>query len=129
MVAVFEKACSACHRLNQQGVAVGPDLFDIRQQPKESILYHIIVPEAEIAPNFVNYECELKDGRSLSGLLASESAANITLRRAQGVEENIARSQITRLTASRLSLMPQEMEKTMTPQELADLLAYLKGEQ
>ena len=127
--AVFEKFCAACHRLNQQGVAVGPDLFDIRQQPKESILYHIVIPEAEIAPNFVNYECELKDGRTLSGLLASENAGNITLRMGQGVEENIARSQIVRLTASRLSLMPQELEKAMTGQELADLLAYLKGEQ
>ena len=126
---VFEKACAACHRLNQQGVAVGPDLFDIRQQPKETILYHIIIPEAEIAPNFVNYECELKDGRTLSGLLASENAGSITLRMGQGVEENVARSQIIRLTASRLSLMPQELEKTMTAQELADLLAYLKGEQ
>jgi putative heme-binding domain-containing protein len=127
--AVFEKACAACHRLNQQGVAVGPDLFDIRQQPKESILYHIVIPEAEIAPNFVNYECELKDGRTLSGLLASETAANITLRMGQGVEENIPRAQIARLTASRLSLMPQELERTMTAQDLADLLAYLKGEQ
>ena len=126
--AVFEKGCATCHRLNQQGVAVGPDLFDIRNQPKESILYHIIIPEAEIAPNFVNYECELKDGRTISGLLSSENAGNITLRMAQGVEENIARSQIARLTASRLSLMPQELEKTMTLQELADLLAYLRGE-
>lgn len=126
---VFEKSCAACHRLNQQGVAVGPDLFDIRQQPKESILYHIIIPEAEIAPNFVNYECELKDGRTISGLMASENAGNITLRMGQGVEESIARAQIVRLTASRLSLMPQELEKTMTAQELADLLAYLKGEQ
>ena len=127
--AVFEKSCAACHRFNQQGVAVGPDLFDIRQQPKESILYHLIIPEAEIAPNFVNYECELKDGRTLSGLLASENSSGITLRMAQGVEETVARSQIARLTASRLSLMPQELEKAMTPQELADLLAYLKGEQ
>ncbi len=127
--AVFEKACAACHRFNQQGVAVGPDLFDIRQQPKESILYHIVIPEAEIAPNFVNYECELKDGRVLTGLLASENAGNIALRLGQGVEENISRGQIARLTASRLSLMPQELEKTMTAQDLADLLAYLKGEQ
>jgi len=127
--AVFERSCAVCHRFNQQGVAVGPDLFDIRRQPKESILYHIVIPEAEMAPNFVNYVCELKDGRTLSGLLASETSGNITLRMVQGVEETIARAQISRLTASRLSLMPQEMEKTMTAQELADLLAYLKGEQ
>ena len=68
----------------------------------------------------------MKDGRTLSGLLPSE---NITLRMGQGVEENIPRGQIARLTASRLSLMPQELEKIMTAQELADLLAYLKGEQ
>jgi putative heme-binding domain-containing protein len=110
-------------------VAVGPDLFDIRNQPKESILYHIVVPEAEIAPNFVNYECELRDGRSLAGLLVSETSAHITLRMAQGMEENVARAQIARLSAGRLSLMPQELEKTMSPQAMADLLAYLKGEQ
>jgi putative heme-binding domain-containing protein len=125
---VFERACAACHRLNQQGIAVGPDLFGIRQQPKESILYHIIIPEAEIAPNFVNYECELKDGRSFSGLLAAESAATITLRMAQGLEEVLPRHRVERLTASRLSLMPQEMEKTLSLQEIADLLAYLRGE-
>jgi putative membrane-bound dehydrogenase-like protein len=127
--AVFERACASCHRLNQVGVAVGPDLFDIRQQPKEAILFHIVVPEAEIAPNFVNYECELKDGRLISGLLSAESASSITLRMAQGVEETVLRKDIERLAASRLSMMPQELEKQMTWQELADLLAYLRGEQ
>jgi putative heme-binding domain-containing protein len=127
--AVFEKACASCHRFNQHGVAVGPDLFDIRHQPKESILYHIILPEAEIAPNFVNYECELKDGRTMSGLLAAESATTLTLRMAQGAEEIVARREIVRLAASRLSLMPQEFEKVLSLQELADLLAYLRGEQ
>lgn len=127
--AVFGKNCASCHRLNREGVAVGPDLFDIRNQTKEAILFHIIVPEAEIAPNFVNYECETKDGRVLAGLLAVESAGGITLRMAQGLEEVIPRGQISRLSASRLSLMPQEFEKLMPLQELADLLAYLRGEE
>ena len=127
--AVFLKQCTVCHRLNQEGVAVGPDLFDIRNQPKEAILYHIIIPEAEVAPHFANYECETRDGRLLSGLLASESGATITLRMAQGVEETVPRASIVRLEASRLSLMPQEFERLMTLQELADLLGYLRGEQ
>ncbi|MBL9134315.1 MAG: HEAT repeat domain-containing protein [Verrucomicrobiales bacterium] len=125
---VFDRACASCHRFNQRGIPVGPDLFGIRQQPKETILYHIIIPEAEIAPNFVNYECELKDGRSLAGLLASESAASVTLRMAQGQEEILPRQHILRLSASRLSLMPQELEKSLALQDLADLLAYLRGE-
>ena len=90
------------------------------------------VRDSRVVPvlaRIVSYECELKDGRTLSGLLASESSGNITLRMAQGVEEIVSRAQISKLTASRLSLMPQELEKAITPQELADLLAYLKGEQ
>lgn len=126
--AVFTRTCAGCHRLNREGFAVGPDLFDIRNQPKESILLHIVLPEQEIAPNFTYYECATKDGRAFSGLLAGESAASITLRQAQGLEETVPRSQIASLTASPLSLMPQELEKTMTKQELADLLSYLRGE-
>ena len=46
----------------------------------------------------------------------------------QGVEQQIPRSNLASMLTSRLSLMPQELEKTMTKQELADLLAFLKGE-
>lgn len=127
--AVFTRLCAGCHRFNREGVAVGPDLFDIRNQSKETILLHIVIPEQEIAPNFVSYECELTDGSSVAGLLVAESGANVTLRMAQGIEEVVPHSRIRRLTASRLSLMPQELEKGMTPQEMADLLAYLRGEQ
>ena len=125
---VFKRACANCHRLEREGVAVGPDLFGIRNQPKETILLHIVVPEYELAPNFVNYTVETRDGRTLSGLLAGETPGSVTLRQSLGVEEKILRRDLVNLTASALSLMPQELEKTMTRQELADLLAWLKGE-
>ena len=38
---VFHSLCSTCHRLEGAGYAVGPDLFDIRRQTKENILFHI----------------------------------------------------------------------------------------
>jgi putative heme-binding domain-containing protein len=125
---VFVRTCANCHRLDRVGSAVGPDLFGIRNQPKEAILLHIIVPEYEIMPGFANYVIETKDGRTLNGLIASETGAGVTLRRALGEEEVILRRDITSMSASNLSLMPQEIEKTMTRQEMADLLAYLKGE-
>jgi putative membrane-bound dehydrogenase-like protein len=125
---VFRGLCAPCHRLDQVGVAVGPDLFDIRNQSKEAILLHVVIPEQEVAPNFVNYLCETKDGRVLSGLLVTETPSAVTFRQAQGIEETVLRSNVASLKASPLSLMPQEMEKGMTAQELADLLAYLKGE-
>ena len=126
--AVFLRHCAGCHRLNREGIAVGPDLFDIRHQPKETILLHVVIPEAEIAPNFVNYVCETTDGRSLTGLLAAETPASVRLRQAQGIEETVAREQIVSLRSTPQSMMPEELERAMSLQEMADLLGYLRGE-
>jgi putative heme-binding domain-containing protein len=125
---VFKTHCASCHRLDREGVAVGPDLFGIRNQPKEAILLHVLVPEYEIVPGYASYLVETRDGRTLSGLIASETAASLTIRGAQGLEETVLRGNTVAISASTLSLMPQELEKTMSRQELADLIAYLKGE-
>lgn len=125
---VFKKLCAQCHRLEREGVAVGPDLFGMRSQPKEAILLHIIVPEYEIAPGFTAYVLETKDGRTLFGLMAGETATSVTLRLALGVEETVSRSNILSLRSSGLSFMPQEIEKNISRNDMADLVAFLKGE-
>src|SRR5688572_22785431 len=125
--AVFKQHCSACHRLDREGVPVGPDLFGIRNQDREAILLHTIVPEHEIMPGYAAYRLQLKDGRELEGMIANESPTHVRLRRVLGEEESVAREQIISMESSGLSLMPQELEKNMTRQEMADLVAYLKG--
>ncbi len=125
---LFTQLCTTCHRLNQEGSAVGPDLFDMRNQPKESILFHIIIPDAEIAPVFTAYLAETKDGRTLAGLLASETSTSVTLRMPLAQEETILRSNLAKLTALPNSLMPTGIDAAMSKQDLADLLAFLKGE-
>ena len=126
--AVFVKTCAACHQFAGEGQRVGPELTGVRLQPAEAILLHILVPDAEIYPGFTTYEAETKDGRSLTGLLTSDTPTSVTLRAAQGIEETILRSNLAKLTSSSTSLMPNELEKTMTRQELADLMAFLKGQ-
>jgi len=126
--AVFKQHCSSCHRLDQEGVPVGPDLIGIRNQPKEAVLLHILIPEYEILPGFASYTVETRDGRTISGLIASESASAVALRQALGVEETIQRNNIAGFSSAALSLMPQEMEKNMSRQDMADLISYLKGE-
>ena len=125
---VFKKQCANCHRLDREGFTVGPDLFGIRNQPKESILLHVLIPEYEITKGFAAYVVETKDGRTLTGLIASETPTSITFRQALGKEETVLRNDIERLVASGLSLMPQEMENVMNRQDLADVIAYVKGE-
>jgi len=126
--ALFQKNCITCHTFSGEGKQVGPDLTGIRNQPAEVILLHVVVPEYEINPIYTAYNVETKGGDSYAGLLAAETPGSITLRMAQGLEQQIPRADIASMTTSRLSLMPQELEKAMTKQELADLLAFLKGQ-
>lgn len=123
----FRQLCAACHRLDGEGIAVGPDLFGIRNQSVEAILLHIVLPSQEIAPHFAHYRCETRDGRVFSGLLTAETASAITLRQAQGLEETIERTNIAQLEVLPESLMPEGLEKNLPPQQLADLLAFLRG--
>ena len=125
---VFKTHCAGCHRLEQEGFSVGPDIFGMRNQAKEAILLHVLVPNHEVNTGFTAYEIETRDGRTLTGLIASETAASITLRQSQGIEETLRRADIVLLRASSLSFMPDEFEKAMSRQDLADLLAFLKGE-
>ncbi len=126
--AVFTRTCTPCHAYAGEGYSVGPDLTGIRNQPKEALLLHILVPDYEIVPGFVSYEVETKDGQTISGLLASETATSVTLRRALGQQDTILRSNIASISSTSTSLMPSELEKTMSRQDLADLLAFLRGE-
>jgi putative membrane-bound dehydrogenase-like protein len=125
---LFQQLCATCHRLDRMGYAVGPDLLDIRNQPKENILFHIVVPDAEIAPAFAAYIAEARDGRTLSGILASETSTSITLRGPLAQETNLLRAELKSLEAAPSSLMPAGLEQAMKPQDLADLVGYLKGE-
>jgi putative membrane-bound dehydrogenase-like protein len=125
---VFNAVCASCHRLDREGHAVGPDLFDIRRQTKENILFHVVNPDAEIAPAFTAYLAEAKDGRILSGILVGDTPTSITLRGPLGVETSLLRADLAKLEALPGSLMPTGLEASLSKQQLADLLAYLKGE-
>ncbi len=125
---VFQKNCITCHVVAGEGKLVGPDLTGIRNQPADVLLLHIIVPEYEILPLYTSYNVETREGDAFTGLLTAETPDQITLRMAQAVDQQIPRSHIASMTTSRLSLMPQELEKAMSKQDLADLIGFLKGE-
>ncbi|WP_414661803.1 PVC-type heme-binding CxxCH protein [Horticoccus sp. 23ND18S-11] len=124
----FLKACSACHTRSGVGGKVGPDLTGIRNQPADAILLHILVPNYEVAPNYQTVSVVTQDGRSLSGWLAAETEGSLALRTAAGTDETVQRKDITSLTASGVSLMPDGLEQTMAKEDVGNLVAYLKSE-
>ncbi|MDP1589461.1 MAG: c-type cytochrome, partial [Prosthecobacter sp.] len=125
---VFKNNCANCHRFAEDGFDVGPDLTGIRSQPRESILLHIIKPNSEVLAGFENFVLETANFETYSGIIVSENEDTVTIRGAMGVENTIPRSDIDSMSSASLSLMPEELEKVMTKQEMRDLISFLKGE-
>src|SRR5205814_7730765 len=106
--AVFQKTCSTCHRLENVGVEVGPDLLSaLRNKSREQLLTDILDPSREVDPRYINYMVTTKAGRSFSGMIAAETASSLTLRRAEKAEDTILRNQIDEIVATAKSLMPE----------------------
>lgn len=124
--AVFEQHCAKCHVPQRGGNRVGPDLSGISNRTKEELLTSILNPSYAIEPRFVNYIVTARDGRIYSGILANETPGAVTLRNVAG-EETILRRNIKEIKASDLSLMPGVFEMLINKQQMADLLAYLRG--
>jgi putative membrane-bound dehydrogenase-like protein len=124
---VFTKNCATCHRLRGQGHDVGPNLAALTDKSLADWLLGILDPNAVVEPRYVAYNLETKDDRSLSGIVSAETATTLTLIQSGGGQESILRSEIASMRASGLSLMPEGLEQAIPPQDLADLIAFLKA--
>lgn len=122
---VFKKNCSACHRLEDVGTAVGAELKGIRQRGMPSVLLNILDPNREVKPKFLSYAVATTDGRVEAGMIYEETANSITLRRADGTSKTVLRINIEEMSGTGLSFMPEGLEKSVDVQSMADLLSYL----
>lgn len=123
---VFAQVCISCHKLDGVGLELGPDLRSVAQHDAEKLLNSILDPSAIIEPGFMAYHCTLKSGEQLYGVIATETSASLTLKMAGNITKSVLRSDVASLKITGISLMPEGLEAAMTPQSLADLIAYLK---
>jgi putative heme-binding domain-containing protein len=119
-------SCYGCHRAAGQGGAIGPDLSQVgRFRSRSDLLESIVFPSSSIVPEFRSYAITTSKGQVTSGIIMRESTDAIYLRTAELAEVRIARKDVDEIKPSPVSLMPEGLEKTMTRQELGDLLAFL----
>jgi putative heme-binding domain-containing protein len=122
---IFDQTCAACHRLAGRGADLGPALETVRGWDREKLVLHILDPNREVASNYLVFTLELKDGSSLSGMISEETASSIKLKRMGAPDETILRQNLTRITSSPASLMPEGLEGALSIRDMADLLAHL----
>ncbi len=124
---VFASICIACHKYKGQGVDVGPDITDIKAKPPEALLSDILDPNRMFEARWCAYQIDTKDGRSLSGIVGSESSDSVVLKMMGGIAETIQRSNIKEMKSLDRSLMPVGLETAVSKEQMVDLLAFLLG--
>lgn len=126
--ALFTKHCAACHQLFGEGTKLGPDLTTANRQDRQFLLISLVDPNSVIRKEYVSVIVQTTDGRVLSGLPVSRDDAGVTL--ADGKSKTpitIGLSDIEELHDSTVSLMPADLYRQFSPQQLRDLFAYLQS--
>lgn len=124
---LFRKHCAGCHQLFNEGTRIGPDLTSANRQDRDFLLISLVDPSSVIRREYVSVIVETKDGRIFTGLPTARSDTAITLVDAKAERQEIPAAQIEQLQDSPLSLMPENLYRQFSPQQLRDLFAFLQS--
>ncbi|MCP4194877.1 MAG: c-type cytochrome [Planctomycetaceae bacterium] len=122
---LFVKHCSRCHKADDTGFEIGPNLAAMKNRGKQAILTNVILPNQEVNPQYLSYTATTQDGRVLSGMLTDETATSVTIRRDQENSDTLLRVDLDELRSTGRSLMPEGFEKEIDPQGMTDLISFL----
>ena len=122
------QSCIACHTTADGQTPKGPHLVEIgkRYKPAE-LVESILKPSAKLAQGYETYQFAMVDGRILQGFVVSERANSTVIREANGTQHEIMKSNVKERLMQKLSAMPEGLTANLTPEQLADLLAYLQS--
>jgi putative membrane-bound dehydrogenase-like protein len=121
-------ACYSCHAIGYRGGNVGPDLTRIGTvRADRDLLEAILFPSASLVRSFEPIAVATRDGKVYNGLIRGENADELLLATGANQEARIPRGEIEEMRPSTVSVMPAGLDQQLTPQELADLVAFLKA--
>ena len=119
-------ACTTCHAMAYVGGRIGPDLSRIGGiRTSHDLLEAIVRPSAAFVRSYEPVVVITEDGLAYQGILREETATEVVLQTGAAAIERIARSDVAAIEPGTVSLMPQGYDTVLSPQELADLVAFL----
>ena len=124
---VFRRVCIACHKVHNEGANLGPDMTGVgKRLDSYKLVESIIDPNAQVDDKYLSTLVVTADGRSISGLLVSESPEEVVI--FDGKEQKrIAVSEIDERMKLKQSSMPEGLAATLSPNELLDVVEFLRS--
>jgi len=106
---------------------VGPDLVGVSGKDPAALLVEVLDPSRVVTPDFVAHELRMKDGRSWTGVVSSETSTRVTLRFPGAPDVSVAKADVAELRSTGRSLMPDGLEDGWTREDVAGLIAFLRS--
>jgi len=118
--------CNKCHQVNGLGVEIGPNLSEIgKKLAKPAMFEAILYPSAAISHGFENWAIVTEDGQIYTGLLVSETPAEVQIKDDKGLVRTIPVNTIDDRRKQEVSLMPADLQRLMSVEELVDVVEYM----
>jgi putative heme-binding domain-containing protein len=127
--AVFAGAgtCAKCHVVNGEGKSVGPNLSGVGAKLSREALYEsVLAPSAAISHSYETFTALMEDGRSVTGLLVSQSPEQVVIRGVDSIDVTLPAGEVEELVKQPISLMPADLATTLSADELVDVVAWME---
>jgi putative heme-binding domain-containing protein len=122
-------ACAACHRFDQEGGSVGPDLTGVAGRfSVRDLLEAIVEPSKVISDQYAATIFYKKNGEVVTGRVGNLNGDSLSVIEdmfAPGRFTNVRRQDIEAMEPSKVSMMPEGLLNTLTEEEVQDLVAFL----
>lgn len=119
--------CAKCHKVLGEGKEVGPDLSEIGSKLSEEAMFvSILNPSAGISHSFETYSLALASGNIVTGILVSQTDSDVTIKNAEAIVKTYPRDEIDELVKQPISLMPADLQKVMTVDDLVDVVEFMQ---
>jgi putative heme-binding domain-containing protein len=124
---VFRRVCINCHKIGNEGADFGPSIDGVAKRlSSHKLVESIIDPNADVADKYLSTSILTDDGRSIVGLLVSETPEEVVIFDGKA-KKKIATADIDERTQLRQSSMPEGLAATLSPNEFLDVIAFLKS--
>jgi putative heme-binding domain-containing protein len=119
-------ACSRCHATDGKSATAGPDLVTAGDKfPRIELIESILNPSATIAVGYSTTIVSTRSGETFDGIVKDATPDQLTLMGADGRAIHIPTRDVRSQRTSNISMMPEGLETSLSPQEFTDVIEYL----
>lgn len=120
-----EATCSVCHRLEDVGTRIGPDIRTLIDRSPGNLMVAVIDPSRAFLKRYTEYTVVTADGLQHGGMMMDQTSNSILLADADGKQHVLLRKDLQELVDTGRSHMPEGLYGKLTPQKMADLFAFV----